>query len=125
MSLISSQGPNKGRHFYNCARTGTQRCSSFTWADKKPVAASTGGGERGREIVGRSAAAPVPRRGGKGGGGERKPLCKGHQEPCSLQITKKEVRGMNVFCQNRLHGSIFRGLLVVYAHQGAHAKSEH
>ncbi|CAM9865547.1 unnamed protein product [Ectocarpus sp. 6 AP-2014] len=88
---VKKEGPNKGRHFYNCARTGNQRCSSFTWADKKPVAASTWGGERGRGGVGGSVAAPVLSGGGKeGGGGESKPLCKGHQEPCKLQVTKKE-----------------------------------
>ncbi|CAM9604046.1 unnamed protein product [Ectocarpus sp. 12 AP-2014] len=89
---VKKEGPNKGRHFYNCARTGNQRCSSFTWADKKPVAASTWErGERGRGGVGGSAAAPVLRGGEKGGGGgESRPLCKGHQEPCKLQVTKKE-----------------------------------
>ncbi|CBN79670.1 APEX nuclease (apurinic/apyrimidinic endonuclease) 2 [Ectocarpus siliculosus] len=92
LRTTKKEGPNKGRHFYNCARPGNQRCSSFTWADKKPVAASTWGGERGRGGVGGSAAAPVLMGGGKeGGGGESKPLCKGHQEPCKLQVTKKEV----------------------------------
>ncbi|CAM9224425.1 unnamed protein product [Ectocarpus fasciculatus] len=91
---VKKEGPNKGRHFYNCARAGTQRCSSFTWADKKPVAASTAatrGGERGlsRGGVGGSPA-PVLGGVGEGGSGESKPLCKGHQEPCKLQITKKE-----------------------------------
>lgn len=95
-----SQGPNQGRYFYNCARQGAQRCSSFTWADQKPAApaevkattkakaTSSGGG------VG-AARAQGPAReeaggGGHGGGADGR-LCKGHKEPCVLLITKKEV----------------------------------
>lgn len=107
---FSQQGPNTGRNFYNCARRGGQRCSSFTWAEKKPAAAAVtssaattssaaasattsriGGG-------GTSVAAGTRWRSGDGGDPARGRLCKGHQQPCQLLITKKEVQFSVTLC---------------------------
>lgn len=135
--VVTRQGPNQGRYFYNCARQGGERCSSFAWADDQPAApadpapATTvttvtttrsgagsggrgGGGGASTTITtttttttsgggagGRSGGARVAAPGARNGRGGSGPVCKGHQEPCRRQITKKEVRLTAILCGRR------------------------